>query len=259
MLKPSEVLVDHHVQQAFRPKHAADIASEYQPALFGVGSVSARADGYYVMDSQHRCAAAIIAGMGDIPVPFKVWRDLTLEQEAQMFLDLNGKKKNPSAVETFRISFAAGNPATVDIVSILEGFGLTFGFRHSNGSVSAVKALVQIHSGCVRGVSGLPRFPHPGRVLLIRTLRNLVGSWGRDRNAFDGLMLRSMAAFIVKYGDGFDEKKLQRKLGKNSDPVRATGQIKSIKNFAKTTDVAAGVEFLKSIYNHGVTEASKLK
>lgn len=261
MLKPSEVLVDPEVQRTFDPRHAQNLSKGYESALFGMGHVSVRDDGYYVMDAQHRSAAAILAGKGDIPVPFRAWRGLTKADEAKLFGDLNAKKKAPNAIDSFRISVAAGNPVACEIVRILKAFGLTYGFAYQDGAVSAVKTLIQVYNGHVgQKASGQTKQFEalPQSQLLTRTLTIITDAWGRDRGGLDGIMIKGVAALLVKHGAKVDSKRLSGVLKKNSDPARAIGQIKSLQNISKISATVAAVEYLEGVYNRGLTEAKKL-
>ena len=106
LLRPDEVRVDrdHFVQRGLNMEHAKNISKDYNPCLFGLGHVSLRDDGfYYVMDGQHRCTAALIAKRGHEPVPFQVWRGLSVEEEATKFIEFQQKRKAVGALDRFRV------------------------------------------------------------------------------------------------------------------------------------------------------------
>jgi hypothetical protein len=258
LLRPDEVMVDkeHFTQRDFRVHHARAISKEYSPALFGIGHVSLRDNGkYYVLDSQHRCAAAIMAGRGDERVPFKVWRGLTIAGEAKKFLELNAGKLSTSSFDKFRVGVTAGNPTNVEIVRILESFGLTYAQGNAEGTVRAVDALVQIYEGRVR--AGAPKKPAkakpaaelPQSHILSRTLLILTQAWGRDRTAFDAVLLKGVAALIYKHDTKIEGNRLARMLSKSDTPTRAIGKIRSLSEVARITTMVAAVQYLEGIYN----------
>ena len=264
LLRPDEVLVDrdHWVQRVFNETHARRIAKEYSPALFGLGHVSLRGDGcYYLMDGQHRCFAAIASKHGAVPVPFQVHRGLSIEQEAAMFRKLNANKLNVNAFSMFKTGVTANNPICVEVDRIVKSFGLSVGMGGSEGTVSAVAALLELYEGKVRSVEKKQKQSTelPKSHLLTRTLTVLTQAWGRDRTAFDGVLLKSVAAFIYKHDTKMEGGKLARALAKNESPVRLIGKIKSVRETMRISAVAAGVQCLEGVYNRRLSESKRLK
>ncbi len=266
LLRPCEVLVDreHDVQRDFKVYHAKAIAKDYDPALFGIGYVSSRSDGkYYLIDGQHRSAAAIIAGRGADPVPFYVLRGLTIQREAELFAELNRHKLKPDAVSSFKIGVEAKNPANIDIARVLTSFGLVVSGTRSDGSITAVTSLLTVYNGKLGvkppGASKPQKENLPKSHLLSRTLNVLTQAWGRDRTAYDGILIRGVAAFIYKHDAKIDGKRLAQSLSKSATPVRVIGQIRALKEISKITPSAAAVQFFEGIYNRNLPAGKKLK
>jgi len=267
LLRPDEVCVDHDhlVQRELVVSHVKAIASEYSPSLFGLGQVSLRGDGkYYVLDAQHRCAAAMLKGMGHVRVPFQVWRGLTIQREADLFRKLNANKKRVSALSNFQTGVTAEQPENVEIARILASFGLTVGAGGADGVVAAVEALVQIYESNVRGIK-IPKRQDKRKVsdlprghLLSRTLMILTKAWGRDRNAFDGILLRGVSALLYKHDVRVDGTRLAQLLAKHDSPARAAGKIRALKEAARVTPTAAAVQYLEGVYNRKLSEDKKL-
>lgn len=266
LLRPCEVLVDrdHDVQRDFKVYHAKAIAKDYEPALFGVGYVSLRADGkYYLLDGQHRSAAAIIAGRGADPVPYYVLRGLTIAREAELFDELNRHKLKPDAVSSFKIGVEAKNPVNLEIAKVLESFGLKVNSQRSEGTITAVASLISVYNGRL-GIKPAhkeksSKLDLPKTHLLSRTLQVLTKAWGRDRTAYDGILIRGIAAFIYKHDTKVEGSQLAGVLAKNSTPTRVIGQIKALKEISKITPAAAAVQFLEGIYNRNLALGKKLK
>ena len=262
-LRPSQVFVDrdHFTQRGFREPHARRLAKDYSPLLFGLGHVSRRSDGcYYVMDGQHRCSAALIAGNDD-PVPFQVWTGLSIAEEAEKFEWLNKNRLAVSAFDRFAIGVTAKNPANIEIVRILENFGLTYGQGHQDGVVAAVDALVKIYEGRVR--LGKQKQQNrqvniPKSHLLSRTLQILTQAWGRDRGAFDKMLLNGIAALLYKHDTKLDATRLAQALSKNDSPARAVGKIKALREAARVTPMSAAVQYLEGVYNRRLSDNRKL-
>lgn len=261
-LKPSEIRVDESVQRRFDRTHANRIAKQYDPLLFGLGHVSLRADKhYYALDGQHRIAAAIESGDGDTAVLFKVYRGLDHAAEASLFLQLNANKKTPNALDTFRLSVEAGSPVHCDIVRILDSFGLRIAANHSDGGISAVIAVLHIYHGRVgtKPSDGEVGKAAPQSHLLSRSLHVLTKAWGKDRNAFDGILLKGIAGLLNKHGTAIDAVSLSRALAKRGGAPVVIGHIRSLAQLAGKTPLAAAVEYLEGVYNRGRTDEKRLK
>lgn len=260
-LRPCDVKVDETVQRHFDQNHANRIAKHYDPVLFGLGHVSLRADGlHYVLDAQHRVAAAVDAGQGDTAVLFRVYKHLSHEEEADLFLKLNANKKSVNALDTFRLSVEAESTVHLEIVRILTSFGLRVSENHTDGGVSAVVALLHIYHGRVgtKPAVQVPAAGLPESHLLSRTLHVLTKAWGKERDAFDGLLLKGVAGLLHKHGTAIDAMALARALSKSSHPRQAIGNIRGLQSIAKKTPVAASVEYLEGIYNKGRYEKNRL-
>lgn len=265
MLRPSQLKVDrdHAVQRPLSKQHVAEIAEDFSPALFGQGDVSQRADGsYYILDSQHRCAAAIVRGFGDQEFRFQVWKGLTIAEEAELFILLNSLITKNRAITAFLIGAEAKYPANVAIVKILSYYGLSVKPASENGGVSAVKALATVYDGRVTGVplraklaSG--RKQPPGEVLS-RTINILHSAWGVDRSAYDAIMINSVAALLLKHDTRIDGVRLSKLLKKNHDAMSLIGSIRSQAHARRKGTNLTGLTVMEDIYNTGLREAKRL-
>ena len=250
-LRPSDVKIDPNSQRPFDQKHCDKIAKEYSPLLFGEGVASLRKDGdYYVIDAQHRVRGALQAE-DDTPVRYQVFKGQSLEEENDLFLRYNANKKQVSPLDTFNRSVAAGYEEHLDIVKILDRFGLQVAYGLRTGGISAVSTLMAIYSGKVlsgrqaKVPAGLPQ----GQ-LLSRTLHVLSRAWGRNRDAYDGILMRGVAGFLAKHGPQIDADLLARKLAKEGVPPQIVGRIASLRSISKKQALTAAIEVLEGIYNH---------
>lgn len=251
-LKPSEVLIDPEVQRRYDAAHANRIARDYDPVLFGLGHVSLRADGhYYVMDAQHRCNAARIAGKADLTVLFQVYRGLTREQEAAKFVELNSHKKSVKALDNFRLCVKAGHPIHCDVNKIVESFGLRVAGWQREGGICAVVCLLNIYEGKIgiRPASLAPSSPLPKGQLLSRTLHVLHTAWAKDSNAYDATLLRGVSGFLHRHGTDVDGHRLGRALAKSGTAMATTGNIKSYRASSRKSPNMAALEYIETIYN----------
>lgn len=253
-LRLSDLLVDPEVQRRFDPAHAKRIQAEYDPLQFGLGHASLRSDGrYYILDAQHRVNAGVSAGFGDTQGLFRVYRDLTLAQEAELFMKLQRNRKPPNALDLFRLSVKAGSVAHCDVKRIVESFGLQIASHQREGGVSAVRALLDIYQGKVDTKSAVqtPSSALPKGQLLSRALHILTTAWGKDRNAFDGILLKGVAALLHKHGVKIDAQRLAKTLAKSGTAMQAIGGIKGLQSLSRKTPTRAAIEYLEGVYNRG--------
>lgn len=252
-LRPMDVTIDHTVQRGLDKTHVNRIAKGYDPLLFGIGHVSLRPDGrYYVSDSQHRCAAAVECGKGDVAVLFNVYTGLTVEQEAELFLKLNAHKKAVSVLDNFNISVRALHPVHLDIVRILNIFGLRVAGHRTDGGIAAVSTLLKLYQARTE-IQPLPNTkPLEGAQyhLLVRTLDILCTAYKRERNAYDSVMMNGIAGLLVKHGTRVDAKEMSRKLSRDTPGV-ALARISGGTYGGKKSKVLAAVEYFESVYDQG--------
>lgn len=252
-LKPSSVKTDARVQRTLDPHHVNGIAKKYDPELFGLGHVSLRSDGfYYCIDGQHRGFAAVQSGNGDVPVLYQVYVGLTLQQEADLFIKLNANKKAAHSLDIFRLSVAAGHPTYIAVEKTLARFGLHVADRRTKGGVASTVAMLHIYNGRISGsVASADASGMPEARLLDGTLHVLTQAYGTsEQDAFDGLMLKGIAATILKHADKIDLDILIKSLSKTmaGDTLR---RIRGIASMSGANKVEAAITFFENRYNYG--------
>lgn len=137
------------------------VASEYDPALVGTLIVSERADGSFaVIDGQTRMEA--MRRNEEPSAPCLVYHGLSRGQEAQLFADLQTKRRSMSTYLRFRAALAAGRdpdfPAregdtipkgspyeAVEIADIVVGAGFELDVVEKPDTVKAIAALEKVY------------------------------------------------------------------------------------------------------------------
>lgn len=237
-LRPDQVLVDARTQRALRQPHAESLARTYSLELFGLGHVAKRSDGnYYVVDGQHRCEAARIAGAGHIPAPFMVHEVSSIEEEAKLFKDLNRLRKSVDKISLFHVRVTGKDQIALAIENILDRYSLAVprSPTSANGYVSAVDALESVYK------TGT----------LNDTISVLSQAWGGLHEAYHETMLRAVSAFLLKHGKRINQDRLALKLRRSGMPSITVGKIKTLREFTKQEVPAAGTQVLEGIYNCG--------
>jgi len=100
------------------------IARDWDWRLCAPLLVAARDDGLFVIDGQHRLAAARLRG--DIPhLPAVVVRFASVAEEAMVFVRANRRRKSMSVYDDHRAAVAAGDERAVLVDRLIREAGLT--------------------------------------------------------------------------------------------------------------------------------------
>jgi len=155
------------------------LVRNFNPEAVGALTVSERDGHYYIVDGQNRAAAMRVIGWADQRVECDVYRGLTLEQEADLFLWLN-HRLNVDTLASFHIAVTAGRNVESDIDRIVQKNGLKVSREKTNGAVGAVGTLRRIYN----------RGGPIGAELLDRTLHityESFGDYGLSSTVIDGV------------------------------------------------------------------------
>jgi len=238
-LKPNETTVDHAYQRDLDERRAQAMADAFMPDLVGVPVVSKRADGSYVrIDGQHRLAAAIAAGRGDLPVYMEVFEGLTLQQESELFLRLNGGRKAIAAVNKYKARLVAREPIALEIQGILHKHKCRVSTGRGQGIINAVQAVEYAY--------------HKGN--LDRVIYVLSAWMDRDTAGFDGAFIRGVSLFLALYADADLERLIKRLASAKPGQV-----LRKMKNESRqSTPTEGSVYVLIEIYNHKTPRGHRL-
>jgi hypothetical protein len=170
-----ELFVDPDLQRPEQLPWVKKIAKEFIPARFAeqppkISERDAQYRGpggekYAVMDGQHEVQAARRAGFPpETLVPVHVYRDLTRQQEAIKFLNVNRGRKVVRGIDAFHVAVQAGDPNAVLVQQGLDHYGWTAKSSGAEGGLAAV-----VH---------LQRLASQSAVVLDRVLSTITGAWG---------------------------------------------------------------------------------
>lgn len=238
-MKPSLTVVDHRYQRDLDAKRVAKMAENFLPELVGVPAVSKRPDGSYVrIDGQHRLAAAVAAGRGETPVLVEVHENLTLQQEAELFLRLNGGRKAVGAIDKYKARLEAREPFALEIQGILKKNGCRIANTGGRGVIKAVAAIEwAYHRGNLDSV-----------IYVLRAWRD------GEQDAFEGGFIRAVSAFLTAYPNA-DVDHLIRKLSATTTKTLLKKMNRESRELPATE---GGVYVLVEIYNFGVAQRRRL-
>lgn len=234
-LRHTDLIVDHRAQRDLDQKRANAIGKAFDPALMGVPVVSKRPGGKYaIMDAQHRVAGAKVANFND-PFMCEVHTGLTLQQEAEMFLRLNGGRSAPTPFSKYRVGLTAQEAPTVAIERMLCLL-----------SLRVVKS--RAATGGIRAVGELYTAYHHGTLQAILTVLTSWSPKPTEAAYLDANLFRALTAFFDVYPQ-VRVRDLLEKLSKKT-PAFVVRKIQGIRmSYPEMTPAQAACGVLREIYN----------
>jgi hypothetical protein len=237
--------LDHGYQRDLSADLVQKMAAEWDMAVAGTITVSRRPSGQlYIIDGQHRAAAAKLAG--ETHILAQVLDQKGRADEAGMRLKGN-VRRGDKALERFRAQLAAGDKSSKAIVEICRNFGTKINqspdTRHGINAISAVEFIYSIDKG----------------VLLTRTFEVIQKAWGpvEGMNTTTNSM-RGIAWMLHRQGMDVDVARL-------ADRLSAEGP-EAIERKARSHKAAMGGSLWLNwyraaieVYNHRLPEGSRLE
>lgn len=195
----SDIFADHTYQRDLDTGRVTRMAKAYDPQLVGILEVALRKDGRFaVIDGQHRwemLKTAHPAGPRAY-VACNVHTGLTVEQEAQLFYDIDKHRRRLTGWDRWNARRGAGEQVVLDIEATATAAGFSVEPRTTDGTIRCVGSMEKIVN-----LSGLQ--------LLDSTLAVIVGAFGRTVDAVTGELVHGTALVLAYYGpDELDVKRL---------------------------------------------------
>lgn len=211
-----QMKINPQAQRALNDGWANTLADDFNPDLMGFIHVSHRDGWYYIIDGQHRVrAATIFLGDSSQQIQCHIYENLTNEQEALLFLELNNTKKQ-SAMGRYKVALngpAREYPDEHDVERICRGLDLRIGMDKNCEEINCITAILTVYR-------------KHGPASFSFAMRVIKNSYG-----FDGFKQQTISALALikdRYGDRIDEKKLVERLT-HSGVVALNQQAKSMK------------------------------
>lgn len=242
LLVPIQVTTDRAVNT--RPVDTAWVTRKLREGFdlgrLGVPQVSARSDGTYIwLDGQNRGALCVAADHGETKIGMKVFRGLTKEQEAELFLGLNDNRR-VQPLYKFMAEVTAGHGESLDITRTARDLGWIVSDSGAGNAIIAVAALRKIYG----------KSTEKGQ-LLRRTLRVVTDSWGHIPAAGNSYVLLGVASVLYEF-PFLDSDALVRKLSKlPGGPASLLGKGRGYKQVTGGTVVEGIARVVRDAYNSG--------
>jgi hypothetical protein len=190
---PEQLLIDETYQRSLEVEASQAlirrIAMYWDWGLCQPLFVARRADGgLYVVDGQHRLAAAVLRA--DIQqLPCVVSHFDSAEQEAAAFVALNQQRRPLNAIDLFKAALAAGDMEASQIKLCLDEAGLQLS-NHTNNQ--------QMKAGHVANVGGLQRcYRIYGIQVLSASLQVLAAAYPKQVLRYAGSLFPGIVAVVA--------------------------------------------------------------
>lgn len=242
----NQIHFDERVNRAIVPSRVAHITKNFDPAAVGVLTVSARDNGtYVVLDGQHRLAAMRAVGWNGHKITCRVHKNLSIEQEAALFLQLNDTRK-PTAMEQFTKRVVAGDPTAVAIDKIVNAAGLTVGDGPVDGSLQSIRGIERIYSG-----DKYTETKANGQALA-DTLRVVTEAWGFRWQVLNGDVITGVGLVVLRYQKKVDLDILTSRLAAfPGGSAGVLGRARGLRDIKGSSIAAAVAAVVVDTYNKG--------
>jgi len=209
-------------QRGLNTGFAKSIAAEWDVNKAGVIVASYRDGVYRVIDGQHRVYAARIKGV--LVLMCMVRHGLSHEQESELFIALNKRRKGLLAYDYYNASLIAKQGEALNINAIATKNGFTVSRGSADKCIQAIGSLNTIYKKY-------------GDNHLDKTLHIVGLIWGGEVKSLNKTILIGMAEFIKIYGDDIKEDLLVKQLGKVA-PVKIVREAEAdSNNVSKSTKI----------------------
>lgn len=247
-LHAKEFSIDLKVQRELNEKRADEMADNFQPHALGLVTASKRTDGHtYLLDGSHRISAARKANYDGL-IACRLFENLTLEEEAALFLTLN-KSRAVQAIDRFKVRVTQNEPAAVSINNVLKTYGLHVDWANNDslGVISAIGTLEKVYAGA--GVREPGKYPD----LVDYVMRTLNRAYGEkaDRSTYSRVILEGLGVFIATFGSRIDYDRLDFVL-QGTTPRQIAAQTRAMRD-AKLRGTSLGANaagVIHRLYNN---------
>ena len=255
----ADLKVDIDVQRTTDSSWLDRLEAAWDPKKVGIIMVSRRANGdCYIINGQHRQVVALRRDPAAI-MDCEIFEGLSVEEEADMFLDYNTHQKPISVFDKYRIALKANRTIEMLMATTVTMRGLEFSKSKGNRSISAVAACRRIITKWDSSESSLAA----GETLtdlLGNTLTYAELAFGAHPWVWDGNLLQAIAQVIHRNRSKIDYNRLVEKLRtKHPDEWQALGMLGVKGGGGSVSRSTAMARMIVAEYNKRLSPANKLR
>lgn len=216
MVPLKDLTIDRRYQRELDAGRVKAIAEAFDPRLLGVLEVSRHNGKCAVFDGQHRLAA-LKKIKGANTAPCLVHEQMTPQEEAELFVLHQTKRRGIQSVERFRARVFAGDPVAVAIEGIVNDCGFEIGSGQKESEVWGIRAVTAIERV----------YTKYGAESLEAVLRFIAAVWGGDQKSTDGSFIGGVHLLLTGYGDRVQAAEIKRLRQKSPVDIlrRASGRL----------------------------------
>ena len=221
----------------FRPLHVAKLVKNWDRRFVGVPVLSLRSDGRFAcLDGWHRAKACEIVEGSKSTLRCEVMIDLTYEDEARIWHELNKVRRQPTPFAIFNSWREAGDTRALAVDAVVKQVGLELSPHRAEGLVNAVNAVLKVYD-----LDGGP--------LLRKALALLKEGWvnARVRDRFPAASIDGLAQFFVRYPDA-DQGSI-RAILQREGPSGMQAQALRVRESEGTSNATCWGKGLRTLYN----------
>jgi|GEM_PF-6033729 len=230
--------IDPLVQGSLQIKRVNSIVQSFNPQFVGTIVVSKRENGdYYVMDGFHRSTA--LKRLNIEEAYCEIHEGLTLENEAQYYLAYNKYRKNPKAVDDYKVCITAQVPEVIAVNRILSELDIEI----SESGFKSPKSILDIFTTYGIGITK-------------KCVELYVSAWGKK--TLIGKYLKVLAKFIKDNEETLDFTILSNNLKKYKF-IQVDESINQMLISKTANSAVKGFEaLLYLIYNNNLSKEKRL-
>lgn len=241
-VRVKDIFVDWSYGRPLRHANVEKLMRNWDRQRIGAVYLSLREDGTFAcLDGWHRvCACRAVEGEM-ATVPARVYIDLTPTEEAELFSAFNKDRAALTPGELFRSRLSANERQAHEIYDIVKSIDLDISFDGASG-----KRVIQ-------GVATLDKiYEQYGPDMLREVYLTMAGTLGDDSGSLSSAVAKGLAAFLVRYGEQADRKRVHDILSTSSVP-RLKMLASQMKAVTPSIDVVTGIGMgLLQLYNTGL-------
>ena len=245
-LRATEFMIDPRVQRQLNEARADAMAADFRPDSLGLITASKRVDGrYYVVDGNHRVSAARKAKYDDL-LAVRVFEDLTITEEAGLFLTLNNSQK-VQAIDKFKVRITLGDRVATNINKILGMYGLhvDWSAAASPNSISAVVTLEKVY----RGAGVRPDGEYADLIDKVIGTITRTQDVSERRTVFSRVFVEGLGIFFATFGNRVDKSRIEDVLSQIT-PAQLGTKARNLRDAKGGTIGENSAEVIWQLYNN---------
>lgn len=204
-VKPNDLLIDRSYQRETVDAKVNSIIRNFNAKAIGVVTLSIRENGdLYIIDGAHRVEAMKRMNMGSFDLNAIVYFNLTVKDEAELFVLLNDNRTKPKRSDLHKAAAASGDVDAIEIENLLRNLNLSIGNKPGDGIVRAIGTVHKVHARI-------------GKNNLEKVLTILSDAYGQNSSGYQADLLKAVAMILVKCNN-VDGKRLAKTMAGLGDP-----------------------------------------